>query len=77
MTLSALLFAQAPDLPKVAPKHAARHAALKAKVNALNTAFGEGMTKGKEATAKGRYMQVLRKDKDGKLRIFRDCPLPD
>lgn len=32
---------------------------------------------GKEETSKGRYMQVLAKGKDGKWRLFRDCPLPD
>lgn len=35
------------------------------------------VTEGKEETSKGRYMQVLKKDRDGKLQIFRDCPLPD
>ena len=32
---------------------------------------------GKEESSKGRYMQVLKKGKDGKWRLFRDCPLPD
>ncbi|HJU83378.1 MAG TPA: nuclear transport factor 2 family protein [Holophagaceae bacterium] len=32
---------------------------------------------GKETTAKGRYLQILRKGTDGKWRLWRDCPLPD
>jgi uncharacterized protein (TIGR02246 family) len=32
---------------------------------------------GKVQTDKARYIQVLKKDKEGKLRLFRDCPLPD
>lgn len=32
---------------------------------------------GKEESSKGRYLQVLAKGKDGKWRLFRDCPLPD
>ena len=30
---------------------------------------------GKESASKGRYMEVLTKGKDGKWRLFRDCPL--
>lgn len=32
---------------------------------------------GKVETAKARYLQVLKKGKDGKLLLYRDCPLPD
>lgn len=32
---------------------------------------------GKEEKGAGRYLQILRKDKDGKWRLFRDCPLMD
>ena len=32
---------------------------------------------GKVETAKARYLQVLKKGKDGQWRLFRDCPLPD
>jgi len=32
---------------------------------------------GKVETSKARYLQVLKKGKDGKLLLFRDCPLPD
>lgn len=32
---------------------------------------------GKETTSKGRYMQVLKKGKDGVWRLWRDCPLPN
>ncbi len=35
------------------------------------------VAEGKEESSKGRYMQVFRKEKDGKWRVFRDCPLPD
>ena len=30
---------------------------------------------GKETTSKGRYLQILKKGKDGQWRLFRDCPL--
>jgi uncharacterized protein (TIGR02246 family) len=32
---------------------------------------------GKETTSKGRYMQILKKGKDGVWRLWRDCPLPN
>lgn len=32
---------------------------------------------GKEETSKARYLQILRKGKDGRWLLFRDCPLPD
>ncbi|HEY3400652.1 MAG TPA: nuclear transport factor 2 family protein [Geothrix sp.] len=32
---------------------------------------------GKVQVDKARYIQVLKKGKDGKLQLFRDCPLPD
>jgi uncharacterized protein (TIGR02246 family) len=32
---------------------------------------------GKVETSKARYIQVLKKGKDGKLLLYRDCPLPD
>lgn len=32
---------------------------------------------GKVETTKARYLQVLKKGKDGKFLLFRDCPLPD
>ena len=32
---------------------------------------------GKVDTTKARYIQVLKKGKDGSLMLFRDCPLPD
>lgn len=32
---------------------------------------------GKETTSKGRYMQILKKGKDGMWRLWRDCPLPN
>ncbi len=32
---------------------------------------------GKETTSKGRYLQVLKKGKDGVWRLWRDCPLPN
>ena len=32
---------------------------------------------GKAETTKARYLQVLKKGKDGKLLLYRDCPLPD
>ena len=34
-------------------------------------------TDGKVETSKARYLQVYKKGKDGKLLLFRDCPLPD
>lgn len=30
---------------------------------------------GKESTSKGRFMEILKKGKDGKWRLYRDCPL--
>ncbi|HJV90566.1 MAG TPA: nuclear transport factor 2 family protein [Holophagaceae bacterium] len=32
---------------------------------------------GKTTTEKARYVQVLKKGKDGQWRLFMDCPLPD
>jgi uncharacterized protein (TIGR02246 family) len=32
---------------------------------------------GKVTTEKARYVQVLKKGKDGQWRLFMDCPLPD
>ncbi len=32
---------------------------------------------GKETTSKGRYLEVLKKGKDGVWRLWRDCPLPN
>ena len=32
---------------------------------------------GKVQTDKARYFQVFKSDKEGKLLLFRDCPLPD
>ena len=32
---------------------------------------------GKVETSKARYLQVYKKGKDGKLLLYRDCPLPD
>jgi uncharacterized protein (TIGR02246 family) len=32
---------------------------------------------GKVEASKARYIQVFKKGKDGKLLLFRDCPLPD
>jgi len=34
-------------------------------------------TEGKAVTEKARYLQVFKQGKDGKLLLFRDCPLPD
>jgi uncharacterized protein (TIGR02246 family) len=34
-------------------------------------------TDGKVETSKARYIQVYKKGKDGKLLLYRDCPLPD
>ncbi len=32
---------------------------------------------GKETTSKGRYLQIMKKGKDGVWRLWRDCPLPN